>query len=146
MSQPSAMWLAAPPTRAPPRPPPPPSSASTTQPTAAPTTRSTAGTTDSTTTVTVPATASCALSPTRGPAGSQVVLSCRGFAPSERVEVSFGATVLTTANATTGGQVTASFAVPCGFAGSHYPGRRDTFQAKGRQSGAVASATFTVTG
>jgi hypothetical protein len=35
--------------------------------------------------------------------------------------------------------------VPSGFAGSHYPGRKDTFQAKGRQSGTVASATFTVT-
>jgi hypothetical protein len=40
----------------------------------------------------------------------------------------------------------ASFAVPSGFAGSHYPGREDTFQAKGRQSGKVASATSTVTG
>jgi hypothetical protein len=40
----------------------------------------------------------------------------------------------------------ASFAVPSGFAGSHYPGRKDTFQAKGRQSGKVTSATFTVTG
>jgi hypothetical protein len=27
-----------------------------------------------------------------------------------------------------------------------YPGRKDTFQAKGRQSGTVASGTFTVTG
>jgi hypothetical protein len=42
--------------------------------------------------------------------------------------------------------VAASFAVPSGFAGSHYPGRKDTFQAKGRQSGKAASATFTVTG
>jgi hypothetical protein len=33
--------------------------------------------------------------------------------------------------------------VPSGFAGSHYPGRKDTFQAKGRQSSKVASATFT---
>jgi hypothetical protein len=54
--------------------------------------------------------------------------------------------VLTTARATTGGDVAASFAVPSGFAGSHYPGRKDTFQAKGRQSGRVAPATFTVTG
>jgi hypothetical protein len=123
------------------------SSVPTTQPTAAPTTRSTAGSAGSTvTTVTVPATANCALSPTKGPAGLQVVLSCRGFAPAEGVEVSFGATVLAIARATTGGQVAASFAVPSGFAGSHYPGRKDTFQAKGRQSGAVASATFTVTG
>jgi hypothetical protein len=30
--------------------------------------------------------------------------------------------------------------------GSHYPGREDAFQVKGRQSGKVASATFTVTG
>jgi hypothetical protein len=54
--------------------------------------------------------------------------------------------VLTTAKATAGGQIAASFAVPSGFAGSHYPGRKDTFQAKGGQSGKVASATFTVTG
>jgi hypothetical protein len=73
-------------------------------------------------------------------------MSCRGFAPSEQVAVSFGAEVLATAKATAGGQVAASFAVPSGFAGSHYPGRKDTFQAKGRQSGTVASATFTVTG
>jgi hypothetical protein len=53
---------------------------------------------------------------------------------------------LATAKATTGGQVAASFRVPSGFAGSHYPGRKDTFQAKGRQSSTVASATFTVTG
>jgi len=80
------------------------------------------------------------------PAGARVTLSCRGFAPSEQVEVTFGATVLATPTATAGGQVAASFAVPSGFAGSHYPGRKDTFQAKGRQSGKVASATFTVTG
>jgi hypothetical protein len=54
--------------------------------------------------------------------------------------------VLTTAKATAGGQIAASFAVPSGFAGSHYPGRKDTFLAKGHQSGMVASATFTVTG
>jgi hypothetical protein len=54
--------------------------------------------------------------------------------------------VLTTAKATTSGQTTASVAVPSGFAGSTIPGRHDTFQAKGRQSGKVASATFTVTG
>jgi hypothetical protein len=122
-----------------------PSSVSTTQPTAAPTTRSTAGSAGSTaTTVTVPATASCALSPNRGPAESRVTLSCRSFAPSEQVEVTFGATVLTTAKATVSGQVAASFAVPGGFAGSTIPGRKDTFQAKGRQSGKTASATYTV--
>jgi hypothetical protein len=97
-------------------------------------------------TVASPTTASCVLSPTTGLAGSRVTLSCRGFAPSEPVQVTFGAEVLAAAKATTGGQVAASFAVPSGFAGSHYPGRRDTFQAKGRQSGRVASATFTVTG
>jgi hypothetical protein len=124
-----------------------PSSVPTTQPTAPPTTRSTAGSAGSTTTtLAVPANASCALSPTRGPAGSQVTLSCRGFAASERMTVTFGAEVLTTATATANGQVAAAFAVPSGFAGSHYPGRKDTFQAKGRQSGKVASATFTVTG
>jgi hypothetical protein len=124
-----------------------PSSVSTTQPTAASTTRSTAGSAGTTTTTqAIPANASCALSPARGPAGSRVTLSCRGFAPSEGVEVSFGATVLAITKATAGGQVAASFAVPSGFAGSHYPGRKDTFQAKGRQSGTVASATFTVTG
>jgi hypothetical protein len=53
---------------------------------------------------------------------------------------------LATTKATAGGEVASSFAVPSGFAGSHYPGRRDTFQAKGRQSGKAASATFTVTG
>ena len=124
-----------------------PSSASTTQPTAASTTRATAGTAGTTTTtLAIAANASCALSPTRGPAGARVTLTCRGFAVSERVDVTFGAEVLATATATAGGQLAASFAVPSGFAGSHYPGRKDTFQAKGRQSGTVASATFTVTG
>jgi hypothetical protein len=97
-------------------------------------------------TVAAPAKAACAVAPTRGLAGSKVTLSCRGFAGSERVDVTFGAEVLATAKATAGGQVSASFAVPSGFAGSHYPGRKDTFPAKGRQSGTVASATFTVTG
>jgi hypothetical protein len=123
------------------------SSAPTSVPTTQPTTRSTAesaGTT--TTTVASPTKASCAVSPNSGPAGSRVTLSCRGFAPSEQVDVTFGATVLTTTKATTSGQVAASFAVPGDFAGSHYPGRKDTFQAKGRQSSTVASATFTVTG
>jgi hypothetical protein len=119
------------------------SSAPTTQPTTRPTAGS-AGTT--TTTVVIPANARCAISPTTGLAGSQVTLSCRGFAPSEGVEVTFGAPVLATTKATTGGQVAARFAVPSGFAGSHYPGGKDTFQAKGRQSGKVAWATFTVTG
>ena len=60
--------------------------------------------------------------------------------------VSSGPEALATTKATTSGEVTASFAVPSGFAGSHYPGRKDTFQANGRQSGTDASATFTVTG
>jgi hypothetical protein len=123
-----------------------PSSVPTTQPTAATTTLETAGSAGATTNLAVPANPSCALSPTRGPAGARVTLSCRGFAPSEGVNVTFGATVLATAKATTGGEVAASFAVPSGFAGSHYPGRKDTFRAKGRQSGRVASATYTVTG
>jgi hypothetical protein len=97
-----------------------------------------------TTTLATPANASCALSPARGPAETRVTLSCRGFAPSEQVEVTFGATVLATATATAGGQVAASFAVPSGFAGSTIPGRKDTFQAKGRQSNKAVSATFTV--
>jgi hypothetical protein len=97
-------------------------------------------------TVARPAKAACTLAPTAGPAGSRVTLTCRGFAPSERVDVTFGAEVLATAKATADGQVAASFAVPSGFAGSHYPGRKDAFQAKGRQSGKVTSATFTVTG
>jgi hypothetical protein len=97
-------------------------------------------------TVANPAKATCVLSPTRGLAGSRVTLSCRGFAPSEQVAITFGAEVLASAKATAGGEVAARFAVPSGFAGSHYPGRKDTFQAKGRQSGTVASATFTVTG
>jgi hypothetical protein len=123
------------------------SSASSSVPTTQPTTRSTAGSAETTTTtLVIPAKASCALSPTKGLAGSRVTLSCRGFAPSERVEVSFGAEVVAAVKATAGGQVAASFAVPSGFAGSHYPGRKDTFQAKGRQSGNLASATFTVTG
>jgi hypothetical protein len=121
-----------------------PSSAPTTQPTTA-ATRTTAGTArTTTTTVASPTKASCALSPTRGPAGARVTLSCRGFAPSEQVEVTFGATVLTTAKASASGQATAAFAVPSGFAGSTIPGRKDNFQAKGRQSGKTASATFTV--
>jgi hypothetical protein len=122
-----------------------PSSATTTQPTTAATTRTTAGTAGTTTTtVASPTKTTCALSPTRGPAGARVTLSCRGFAPSEQVEVTFGATVLTTAKATAGGQARAAFAVPGGFAGSTIPGRKDSFQAKGRQSGKTASATFTV--
>jgi len=115
------------------------SSVTTTQPTVAST-----GTT--TATVASPASATCSVSPKTGAAGSRVTLTCRGFAPSEEVDVRFGAVVVATAKATAGGQVAASFAVPSGFAGSHYPGRKDTFQAKGRQSGTVASATFTVTG
>jgi hypothetical protein len=92
------------------------------------------------------ANATCAVSPKTGLAGSGVTLTCRGFAASEPVDVRFEAVVLATATATTGGEVVASFAVPSGFAGSHYPGRKDTFGAKGRHSGRVASATFTVTG
>ena len=122
-----------------------PSSAPTTNPTAGAATQPTAGSTGTTTPTTVtPTNPRCALSPTTGPAGSRVILSCRGFAPSEPVEVSFGATVLTTAKATTGGQLAASFTVPSGFAGSTIPGRHDSFQAKGRRSGRIASATFTV--
>ena len=115
------------------------SSVTTTQPTAG-STQTTAATVPS------PATVSCAVTPKTGPAGTRVTMVCRGFAGSERVDVRFGATVLVTAKASTGGEVAASFAVPSGFAGSHYPGRKDTFQAKGRQSGRAASATFTVTG
>ena len=123
------------------------SAAPSSVPTTQPTTRASDGSVETTTTsLASPANASCALSPARGPAGARVTLSCRGFAPSEQVEVTFGATVLATATATAGGQVAASFAVPSGFAGSTIPGRKDTFQAKGRQSGNLASATFTVTG
>jgi hypothetical protein len=118
-----------------------PLSVPTTSPSAGATTQPTAGSTGTTATSASPR---CALAPTTGPAGSRVTLSCRGFAPSEPVEVSFGATVLTTAKATAGGQLAASFAVPSGFAGSTIPGRHDSFQAKGRQSGRIASATFTV--
>jgi hypothetical protein len=53
-----------------------------------------------------------------GSAGSRVTLACRGFGPSEPVDVSFGATALTTAKATAGGQVSAFLVVPSGFAGS----------------------------
>jgi hypothetical protein len=121
------------------------SAAPSSVPTTQPTTRSSDGSVETTTTtLATSANASCALSPARGPAGARVTLSCRGFAPSERVAVTFGATVLATATATAGGQVAASFAVPSGFAGSTIPGRKDTFQAKGRQSGKAASATFTV--
>ena len=123
------------------------SSAPSPVPTTQPTTRPSDGSAETTTTtLATPANANCALSPATGPAGARVTLSCRGFAPSERVEVTFGATVLATATATAGGQVAASFTVPSGFAGSTIPGRQDTFQAKGRQSGKAASATFTVTG
>src|SRR4029450_7775019 len=95
-----------------------PSSTPTTSPTAGATTQPTAGSTGTTTAPTVtPANPRCALSPNTGPAGSRVTLSCRGFTPSEPVEVSFGATVLTTTKATNSGQITASFAVPSGFAG-----------------------------
>jgi hypothetical protein len=122
-----------------------PSSAPTTSLTTAATTRPTAGSAATTiTTRAVPANTSCALSPNTGSAGSRVTMTCHGFAPSEPVDVSFGATVLASAKATTSGQVAASFAVPADFAGSTIPGRKDTFQAKGRQSGKAASATFTV--
>jgi hypothetical protein len=117
------------------------------RPSSVTTTRPTAGSTGTTTaTVATPANATCAISPKEGPAGSRVTLTCRGLAASEQVDVIFGAEVLATTKATAGGEVASSFAVPSGFAGSHYPGRRDTFQAKGRQSGKAASATFTVTG
>ncbi len=96
--------------------------------------------------VTRSATATCAVSPTAGPAGSRITLSCRSFAASEAVTITFGAETLAVAGATASGGVAASFAVPDGFAGSHYPGRRDIFHAKGQRSGKVASATFTVTG
>jgi hypothetical protein len=123
------------------------SSAPSSAPTTQPTTRSTAESARTTTTIVAsPTKATCAVSPNRGPAGSRVTLSCRGFAPSEQVDVAFGAEVLAAAKAAASGQVAASFAVPSGFAGSHYPGRKDTFQATGRQSSTVASATFTVTG
>jgi hypothetical protein len=123
------------------------SSAPSSVPTTQPTTRASDGSAETTTTtLAIPANASCALSPTRGLAGSRVTLSCRGFAPSEQVAITFGAEMLASAKATAGGEVAARFAVPSGFAGSHYPGRKDTFQAKGRQSGTVASGTFTVTG
>jgi large repetitive protein len=122
-----------------------PSSVPTTNPTAGATTQPTAGSTGTTTPTTVtPANPRCALSPNTGPAGARVTLSCRRFTPSEQVDIGFGATVLTTAKATTSGQIAASFAVPSGFAGSTIPGRHDSFQAKGRQSGRIASATFTV--
>jgi hypothetical protein len=117
------------------------SSALTTNPAAASTTQPTA---ESTATTVTPANATCAISPSTGPAGARVTFACRGFAPAEPVAVSFGATVLTTATATADGQAVASFAVPSGFAGSTIPGRHDTFQAKGRQSGKITSATFTV--
>jgi hypothetical protein len=94
----------------------------------------------------VPARARCTISPASGLAGSRTTLTCGGFAPSESVSISFLAEVLTTKKATADGDVTASFPVPSGFAGSHYPGRQDTFRAKGQQSGKLASATFTVTG
>jgi hypothetical protein len=94
----------------------------------------------------IPAEATCGVAPKAGLAGSQIALTCRGFARSEPVDISFGAEVLATTKATASGEVASSFAVPSGFAGSHYPGRKDTFQAKGRQSGKAASATFTVTG
>jgi large repetitive protein len=97
-------------------------------------------------TVAIPASARCAISPKAGLAGSRVTLTCTGFAPSEQVAITFLTEVLTTTNATTEGVVASSFPVPTGFAGSQYPGRQDTFQAKGQQSGNVASATFTVTG
>jgi hypothetical protein len=123
------------------------SSAPSSVPKTQPTTHSTAGTAGTTTTTQAsPTKARCAVSPDRGPAGARVTLSCRGFGPSQGVEVTFGAEVLAATKATAGGEVTARCAVPSGFAGSHYPGRKDTFQAKGRQSGTVASATFTVTG
>jgi hypothetical protein len=124
-----------------------PSSVTSTHSLAGSTTQQTAGSAETTNSSgAIAAKARCAISPKTGPAGSRVTLTCRGFVPSERVTVSFLAGVLTTTKATTGGDVAASFAVPSGFAGSHYPGRKDTFQAKGSQSGRVASATFTVTG
>jgi hypothetical protein len=121
-----------------------PMSSSSSSATSMPQAAGSTGTTNSS--VFASAQATCGVSPKAGPAGSRVTLTCRGFAPSERVTVTFLAAVLTTTKAAGNGDVAASFAVPSGFAGSHYPGRKDTFQAKGGQSGKVASATFTVTG
>jgi hypothetical protein len=108
--------------------------------------RTPASTETTRTTGAIPARARCALSPTAGPAGSRTTLTCSGFAPSEPVAVRFAAVVLTTTSATATGTVRSSLQVPDGFAGSHYPGRQDTFRVEGRRSGRVASATFTVTG
>jgi hypothetical protein len=72
-----------------------------------------------------------------GSAGSRVTLACRGFGPSEPVDVSFGATALTTAKATAGGQVSAFLVVPSGFAGSPLPGEKGHLP--GRPSGSRRS-------
>ncbi|MFL6222024.1 MAG: hypothetical protein ACJ75K_04185 [Actinomycetes bacterium] len=98
------------------------------------------------TTVITPARAQCVISPTAGLAGSSITLACRGFASSEPVALTFLAEVVKTTRATSNGDVMCSLRVPTGFAGSHYPGRQDTFHTTGRQSGKVASVTFTVKG
>ncbi len=81
------------------------------------------------------------VSPGTGPPGTSVSVSGVGFGPSEGVDVYFDATDLTLADTgATGSFGPVSITVP----GSAVPGTH-TVSAQGRQSGAFAQATFTVT-
>ena len=88
----------------------------------------------------------CTLAPASGQAGSTTTITCTGFRPGERVAVGFEAVIVATTRAAADGALSTPLQVPDGFAGSHYPGRHDTFHARGRVSGRSASATFTVSG
>ena len=86
-------------------------------------------------------TSTVAVSPATGPPGSTVQVSGTGFGASEGVDVYFDATDLTLAQTgATGSFGPVSITVPAeAVSGSH------TVSAQGRQSGAFAQATFTVT-
>ena len=82
-----------------------------------------------------------AVTPSTGPPGSAVNVSGTGFGPSERVDLYFDTTDLTLAKTGAAGSFgPVSITVP----GSAVPGTH-TVSAEGRQSGAFAQATFTVT-
>jgi len=88
----------------------------------------------------------CSLSPSTGPGGSTVSVSCRGFAPGETVTVRWGSNPLASMTATGTGTASTSVTIPSGFAGSNTPGRVFTLRADGQTSGRHASANFTVQG
>jgi hypothetical protein len=88
-------------------------------------------------------TPSIALSPSRGPVGTSVQMTLRGFSSGEKIEVTYQpgsgrATVVTTVTATTYGSASVTFAIPRSVYGSR------TVKAVGQSSEASASANFSV--